>query len=65
MLLVEVIGRLLRNKKLLKSINEKAYKKTEYLTAELEEVPKSPPTKDIFIKDCPTTTATVGLSPLT
>lgn len=64
-LLAEVMGRLLRNKKLLKSVNEKARKKTECLAAELEEVPESPPPEDIFVQDCPAAAATVGLSPLT
>jgi hypothetical protein len=60
-LLAEVIGRLLRNKKLLKSVNLKAAKKTECLTAELEEVLKSDPKG--FVEDCPAAAATVGLSP--
>lgn len=64
--LAEVLGRLLRNKKLLKSVNIKARKKTECLAAELEEVPESPPAdEDVFVEDCPAAAATVGLSPLT
>lgn len=64
-MLAEVMGRLLRNKKLLKSINEKAQKKAECLAAELEEVPESPPPEEMFVEDCPAAAATVGLSPLT
>ena len=63
--LAEVLGRLLRNKKLLRSINAKAQKKTECLAQELEEVPDTPPSNDVFIEDCPAAAATVGLSPLT
>ena len=63
--LAEVLGRLLRNKKLLKSINKKAQRKTKCLAAELEEVPESPPLEEVFIKNYPAATATVGLSPLT
>ena len=63
--LAEVLGRLLRNKKLLKSINEKAQKKTKCLAVELEEVPESPPLEEVFVEDCPAAAATVGLSPLT
>jgi hypothetical protein len=56
---------LLRNKKLLRSVNEKAQKKTECLAAELEEVPETPPSKETFVEDCPVAAATVGISPLT
>ena len=64
-LLAEVMGRLLRNKKLLRSVKEKAQKKTECLAAELEEVPETPPPEDVFVEDCPAAAATVGLSPIT
>ena len=63
--LAEVLSRLLRNKKLLKSINEKAQRKTKCLAAELEEVPESPPLEEVFVENYPAATATVGLSPLT
>jgi hypothetical protein len=64
-LLAEVMGRLLRNKKLLRSVNEKAQKKTECLAAGLEEVPETPPSEEVFVEDCPAAAATVGISPLT
>ena len=55
----------MRNKKLLKSVNKKAKKKTECLEAELEEIPESPPPEDVFVDHYPAAAATVGLSPLT
>lgn len=63
-LLTEVMARLLRNKKLLKSVNAKAQKKTECLAAELEEIPESPVPDDVFVEDCPAAAATIGLSPM-
>ena len=63
--LAEVLSRLLRNKKLLRSVNEKAQKKTECLAAELDEVPETPPSEDVFTQDCPAAAATIGLSPAT
>ena len=65
MALAEVMGRLLRNKKLLKSVNKKAKKKTECLKVELEEILESPLPEDVFVDHYPTTATTVGLSPLT
>ena len=60
-LLSEVMNRILRNKKLLRSINEKAQKKAECLASELEDKVKSD--GEVFRENCPTAAAGIGLTP--
>lgn len=60
--LAETLGRLLRNKKLLKSAEAKAKRKAECEAFELEEIPES---EEEFVVDCPAAASGVGLSPMT
>jgi hypothetical protein len=61
MLLAEVMNRILRNKKLLRSVNEKAQKKAECLASELED--ETEPDGEVFREHCPAAASGIGLTP--